>query len=155
MSANIWQKCAKLLEEEFSPRQFNTWLLPLQADIQENTLILLAPNKFVAEWVKKNFFVRIKELILQHGGEEISTVSIAVGTKVANPVLLDKQTTDAPPAPRMQKPADYITSNISKKFDFDNFVEGNSNQFARAASLAVADRPGVYYTTLLSYEGGG
>lgn len=55
MSANVWQKCLGLLEEEYPPQQFNTWLRPLHAKVQDNNLILLAPNRFVVDWVNKHF----------------------------------------------------------------------------------------------------
>ncbi|STX49939.1 chromosome replication initiator DnaA [Legionella busanensis] len=159
MSAIVWQKCAKLLEEEYPPPQFNTWLRPLQAELQENCLILLAPNKFVVDWVKKNFYNRIKELVHQFGGDLISSVSIEVGTKIAQPVTVDKvpvstvstATSKAPP----NKTADYKNSYLNKKFVFDSFVEGNSNQLARAASLQVAERPGDAYNPLFIYGGVG
>ncbi|WP_419419726.1 chromosomal replication initiator protein DnaA [Legionella sp. D16C41] len=159
MSAIVWQKCAKLLEEEYPPPQFNTWLRPLQAELQENCLILLAPNKFVVEWVKKNFYTRIKELVQQFGGDVISSVSIEVGTKVAQPVIVDKVTVSEPSTINSKVPsnktADYKNSYLNKKFVFDSFVEGNSNQLARAASLQVAERPGDAYNPLFIYGGVG
>ena len=56
MSANVWQKCLSLLQEEYPAQQFNTWLRPLQAEGEEDSLVLLAPNRFVVDWVKKHFF---------------------------------------------------------------------------------------------------
>ena len=158
MAATVWPKCAKLLEEEYSAPQFNTWLRPLQVEIQGQTLILLAPNKFVVDWVKKHFYLRIKELILQFGGDQITSVTIEVGTKTASPVVIYKSTSDvAVSAPKSipNKPADYKNSYLNKKFDFDSFVEGKSNQLPRAASLQVAERPGDAYNPLFIYGGVG
>ena len=84
--SSAWHQCAKLLEEEYAPTQFNMWLRPLQAEVRENNLILLAPNKFVVDWVKKNFCTRIKELVLQISGGKLSNVSIEVGTKLIHPI---------------------------------------------------------------------
>lgn len=157
VSADVWPKCAKLLEEEFSPPQFNTWLRPLQAEINGNILVLLAPNKFVVEWVKKNFYNRINELVLQHGGDAFSSVSVEVGTKTAQPVVIDKPAADVViEAPRVvvKKSADK-NSYLNKKFVFESFVEGNSNQLARAASLQVAERPGDAFNPLFIYGGVG
>ncbi|MEI6096658.1 MAG: DnaA N-terminal domain-containing protein, partial [Gammaproteobacteria bacterium] len=61
MSASIWQKCLNLLQEEYPAQQFNTWLRPLQAETQDSTLVLLAPNRFVVDWVRKHFYERISE----------------------------------------------------------------------------------------------
>jgi len=152
-----WNQCKELLQVEFAS-QFYTWIRPLQAEIKDNALILLAPNKFVVEWVKKNFYTRIKELVLQYGGHLVSTVSIEVGTKAAQPVVSDKTMQDKR-APMVQTAikiaADYKSSFLNKKFVFDSFVEGNSNQLARAASLQVAEKPGDAYNPLFIYGGVG
>lgn len=158
MPATVWLKCAKLLEEEFSAPQFNTWLRPLQVEIQGDNLILLAPNKFVVEWVRKHFFTRIKELVVQFGGDLVKTVTVEVGTKTAGTIVVNKTTPDASITSHKiisNKPADYKKSYLNKNFDFDTFVEGKSNQLPRAASLQVAERPGDAYNPLFIYGGVG
>lgn len=85
MSVSLWQRCAKLLEEEYPPLLFNTWLRPLQAKYQDNHLVLLAPNKFIVEWIKQNFFTRIRELVMQLAGDQVSSVTIAIGS--SEPVI--------------------------------------------------------------------
>ncbi|VEG91592.1 chromosomal replication initiator protein DnaA [Legionella spiritensis] len=159
MSANVWQKCLGLLEEEFPPQQFNTWLRPLHAEMQDSSLILLAPNRFVVDWVKKHFYERIKELATQIGGELISSVIIEIGSKTASRTELSAPLADTrnpeKTRPVVKKTADYKNSYLNKKFHFDSFVEGNSNQLARAASLQVAERPGDAYNPLFIYGGVG
>lgn len=154
---NAWAQCAKLLEEEYTPTQFYMWLRPLQAEIKDDHLILYAPNKFVVEWVKKHFYTRIKEVILQIAGEHLSSVSVEVGVKNVQPIsaepVLDTPHKAAPAV--VKKSADYKNSYLNHKFLFDNFVEGNSNQLARAASLQVAERPGDAYNPLFIYGGVG
>ena len=81
MSAAVWQKCLGLLQDEYSAQQFNTWLRPLQAHTDEQRLVLLAPNRFVVDWVKKHFFSRIEELINQFCGDDIKSISIEIGSK--------------------------------------------------------------------------
>lgn len=161
MSANVWQKCLGLLEEEYPPQQFNTWLRPLHAKVQDNNLILLAPNRFVVDWVNKHFFARIRELATQIGGELISAVTIQIGSKPSvQPVAASERQAPADAAAVVakstpKKTADYKNSYLNKKFHFDSFVEGNSNQLARAASLQVAERPGDAYNPLFIYGGVG
>lgn len=166
MSASVWQKCLGLLQDEYSAQQFNTWLRPLQAHTDEQRLILFAPNRFVVDWVKKHFFSRIEELINQLCGDEIKSVSIEIGSKTSdadssssssgsartqvNPSL-NASAVKAPP----KKAVDYKSSHLNKKFVFDSFVEGNSNQLARAASMQVAERPGDAYNPLFIYGGVG
>jgi chromosomal replication initiator protein len=161
VSANIWQKCLGLLQEEYSAQQFNTWLRPLQAETQNSTLVLFAPNRFVVDWVKTHFNSRISELARQLSGNVIDQVTIEVGSKKLIPVAdaplttpLVIETRTAPTS--TQQALDHNkNSYLNKKFVFDSFVEGNSNQLARAASMQVAERPGDAYNPLFIYGGVG
>lgn len=163
MSATVWQKCLSLLQDEYSAQQFNTWLRPLQAHTDDQRFVLLAPNRFVVDWVKKHFFSRIEELINQFCGEEIKSVSIEIGSKAIEPsaasstVVASNSQSNATIASKVaiKKAVDYKTSHLNKKFIFDSFVEGNSNQLARAASMQVAERPGDAYNPLFIYGGVG
>ena len=167
MSAAVWQKCLGLLQDEYSAQQFNTWLRPLQAHTEEQRLVLLAPNRFVVDWVKKHFFSRIEELIKQFSGDEIKSISIEIGSKTS--ISTDSGTTTASAGDNKavtatetlvtkstpKKAVDYKSSHLNKKFLFESFVEGNSNQLARAASMQVAERPGDAYNPLFIYGGVG
>ena len=161
MSATVWQKCLGLLQEEYPAQQFNTWLRPLQAETVDTTLVLLAPNRFVVDWVKKHFYSRIRELVSQFSADAIKLVTIEIGSKVVEPVVSDNSsdipvTTTSPLRNVSKKTADhYKNSYLNKKFIFDSFVEGNSNQLARAASWQVAERPGDAYNPLFIYGGVG
>ena len=165
MPATVWQKCLGLLEEEYPAQQFNTWLRPLQAEFQDRDLVLLAPNRFVVDWVKKHFFERINELIVQIGGDLIASVTLEIGSKVSKaPQVLTESNATIDTSNNIQsaqskvvakKSPDYKNSYLNKKFIFDSFVEGNSNQLARAASLQVAERPGEAYNPLFIYGGVG
>ena len=95
MSATVWQKCLGLLQEEYPAQQFNTWLRPLQAESEDNALVLLAPNRFVVDWVKKHFYSRIKELVSQISADAIKLVSIEIGSKVAQPVVVENKAANA------------------------------------------------------------
>lgn len=160
MSANIWQKCLSLLQEEYPAQQFNTWLRPLQAETQDSTLVLLAPNRFVVDWVKTHFNVRINELVRQLSPDTITQVSIEIGSRaptVAPPAAAAVSTSAGITTTRKSatNTAEYQNNFLNKKFVFDSFVEGNSNQLARAASLQVAERPGDAYNPLFIYGGVG
>lgn len=164
VTATVWQKCLALLQEEYPAQQFNTWLRPLQSEEVEHTLILLAPNRFVVDWVKKNFYSRILELVIQMSAGELKIVTIEVGTKSSPPSSVNNTassseiTINAAPAIKTssKKVADhYKNSYLNKKFVFDSFVEGNSNQLAKAASLQVGERPGDAYNPLFIYGGVG
>ncbi|KTC80889.1 chromosomal replication initiator protein DnaA [Legionella cherrii] len=168
MSASVWQKCLGLLQDEYSAQQFNTWLRPLQAHTDEQRFILFAPNRFVVDWVKKHFFSRIEELIKQFCGDEIKSISIEIGSKASSTdsdssssgsfssEVKTSAPTNSPEIKAVPKKAvDYKSSHLNKKFVFESFVEGNSNQLARAASMQVAERPGDAYNPLFIYGGVG
>jgi chromosomal replication initiator protein len=164
VSVAVWQKCLGLLQDEYSAQQFNTWLRPLQAHTEEQRLILFAPNRFVVDWVKKHFFLRIEELIKQFSSGEIKFISIEIGSKDSDSngsdsVTVSDKTTSAVievvAKNTSKKSVDYKSSHLNKKFLFESFVEGNSNQLARAASMQVAERPGDAYNPLFIYGGVG
>ncbi|PJD93469.1 MAG: chromosomal replication initiator protein DnaA [Legionella sp.] len=165
MSVTVWQKCLGLLQEEYPAQQFNTWLRPLQARVEDQRFVLLAPNRFVVDWVKKHFYSRIEELIQQFCGADIQSISIEIGSKASEAPAAELAKDGGSESASAQvssqakilskKAVDYKTSHLNKKFIFESFVEGNSNQLARAASMQVAERPGDAYNPLFIYGGVG
>lgn len=158
MSFEVWQQCLGLLKEEYPPQQFNTWLASLQVEMQESHLVLLAPNRFVSEWVEKHFFQRIKELVAQIGADSISLVSICVGNKtpaVTDTAPLNSKNDPAIKSLPKQVVDHYKTSYLNRNSIFPTFVVGKSNELAQAASLQVAERPGDAYNPLFIYGGVG
>lgn len=160
MSLELWQKCLGQLEGEYPSQQFNTWLKPLQVESRDDSLVLLAPNRFVVDWVKKNFFNRINELILQ-SDNDYSKVVLEIGSKKAPrenqtaPTSIS-HTKEARVEPVINnKTSDSKKSYLNRNFVFDNFVEGNSNQLARAAAQQVAENPGSAYNPVFIYGGVG
>jgi chromosomal replication initiator protein len=159
VSSPLWEKCLTHLEGDLSAQQLNTWLRPLQAIETNNSLRLLAPNPYVQAWVQEQLETQINGLIqsLSHGA--IETVDIEVGTNVSDSA--ERKTTPTKTHNDHQKsdrrkaePA--IGSPINPLFNFDSYVEGKSNQIARAASLHVAEAPGTSgYNPLFLYGGTG
>ncbi len=96
MPVELWQKCLGYLQEEFPSQQYNTWIRPLRAEPGEQSqLKLVAPNRFVMDWVSDKYLGRIKELILEIDGERVSEVVLEVGginrRPVAHPVAFDRR----------------------------------------------------------------
>jgi chromosomal replication initiator protein len=157
----IWDKCLSYLRDELPSQKFNTWLRPLQADLQKNTLTLLAPNQFVLDWVNEHFLVKIMETLRELSDGEPPVVKLKIGTKVD--VSGDEGTGSGghsvSRAPQViatpQKVYSPHQSNLNPSFRFDNFVEGKSNQLARAAAQQVAENPGQAYNPLFIYGGVG
>ncbi|MBE0438372.1 MAG: chromosomal replication initiator protein DnaA [Gammaproteobacteria bacterium] len=159
MSSPLWEKCLSHLEGELSAQQLNTWLRPLQAIQTTNRLRLLAPNAYVQAWVEEQLETKINTLISALSDGAIQTVEIEVGSHNVKPKSTSnnrsaQQASSSAKVDRRAAPA--AGSPINPLFTFDAFVEGKSNQIARAASLHVAEAPGTSgYNPLFLYGGTG
>jgi chromosomal replication initiator protein len=158
----LWNRCLRVLEGELPEQQFNTWVRPLQAVEREGELKLLAPNRYVIEWLGQNLLPRIKELILAFAEGLAPEVALDVGTRAGVIVqvppagLRDDAAAAAGAAARARKLAPVVLgSRINAEFTFDSFVEGKSNQLAKAAAVQVAGNPGRAYNPLFIYGGVG
>lgn len=158
MSASLWEKCLHSLESEFPSQQFNTWIRPLQAEFADGKLVLLAPNRFVLDWIVERFLTRINELVKKYSENQPPPVLLEIGSKQGEKQKVEPTKTAHS---SVNKAAfSYIDntiyqSNLNQNFNFDNFVEGKSNQLAKAASLQVAENPAVAYNPLYLYGGVG
>jgi chromosomal replication initiator protein len=143
----VWPKCLEQLEAELPSQQFNTWIRPLHAMLDGETLVLLAPNRFVMEWVNEHFRERIAEVAARTGGLRVGGVRVEVGSQAGVASITERRTE---PTRRVVAPG-----RLRADFTFDNHVEGKSNQLARAAARQVGENPGVAYNPLFIYGGVG
>ncbi|MEJ2603908.1 MAG: chromosomal replication initiator protein DnaA [Gammaproteobacteria bacterium] len=143
----LWNRCVSQLRSELPEQQFNTWIRPLQAVEQGDVLRLLAPNQFVVQWLRQHFLERISEVVTTADAD--TTVIIEVGSREAPPAAATVKTPTAQPRPSP------IDSRLNPEFTFENFVEGKSNQLARAAASQVGENPGRAYNPLFIYGGVG
>ncbi|CAN5267572.1 chromosomal replication initiator protein DnaA [soil metagenome] len=149
MQASLWNSCARQLENELTEQQFNTWIRPLQAVEEGEVLHLLAPNRFVVDWLQEHFYDRIIELVSAASGEDAEIV-LQVGSRAAA-----RAEPSATPTPRRAPALPSLGSRLNPGFTFENFVAGKSNQLARAAATQVASNPGKAYNPLFIYGGVG
>jgi len=142
MAQNNWQTCLKHLERELPAEDMNTWIRPLQLKSKKGRSILLAPNEYVRDYISLNHLERIRD-IFEHLGESRSSVSVQVSVNKG-------------PAPsmRMEK-GSVVATRLDKRYRFNNFVQGKSNELAYAAAQQVAKKPGLAYNPLLLYGGTG
>ena len=152
MSQPIWDQCFLQLESNLSAQQFSTWIRPLQVVFRNGDIYLLAPNQFVRDWVSEHFLTQI-ETILNSLSDNPPLISVQIGSE---------NTTDNREASRPDFNSSLAApvkpkrnSTLNPNFTFENFVEGNSNQLARAASMQVALNPGESYNPMLIYGGVG
>ena len=160
VSKTMWSNCLQRLEQELSDQQLNTWIRPLQILEENNQIKLLAPNRFVQDWVKKNFQNKIQTILSELDPHQTTQLFIEIGSQNKNndkPVAVSN-------APKTEsfissiKPKannSIVEHNLNPLFTFDNFVEGKSNQLAKAASMQVAENPGSAYNPLFFYGGVG
>jgi chromosomal replication initiator protein len=144
--ASLWHQCLNHLEEELPEQQFNTWIRPLQANNNDQELVLLAPNRFVLDWVRQKYYERITQLAQRVTGNNIS-VSIEIGTSGA----LSSETAAEDESER----SPYAPGRLNPEFTFSSHVEGKSNQLARAAAIQIGENPGKAYNPLFIYGGVG
>ncbi len=158
--AGIWQHCLTRLEDELSSQQFNTWIRPLQVMEDNNQLRLLAPNRFVLDWVNTRLLDRI-EAILQEIGDSNTRhdVVLEIGGSSPTPNRVNQQPpANTPPRRnnnRNRNKGVTHSSGLNANATFDNFIEGKSNQLARAASFQIGENPGGAYNPLFIYGGVG
>ncbi|WP_290681283.1 chromosomal replication initiator protein DnaA [Halothiobacillus sp. 15-55-196] len=174
ITSELWQQCIDRLSEDLTVQQINMWIRPLQAELKtENHLILWAPNRFVMDMVAQQYKSKILEqaqILLERPdlqlGLQVGSVPSEQPVDVPSAATLSSNSGTSPSgdAARVEQPVDLaesdtgskeFVSHINKKFNFDNFVEGKSNQLARAASQQVAQNPGVGYNPLFIYGGVG
>ncbi|MGO2131675.1 MAG: chromosomal replication initiator protein DnaA [Halomonas sp.] len=199
MSIVLWQQCLETLQDELSSQHFNTWIRPLQAEEEEGTnqLRLLAPNRFVRDWVCDKYVQRITELMRDLSSGQPPKLVLLVGSRRAaaspapKPRELGQPVSASPQHPSIhtsatrdesrrdrdagrtgsesggsefQRPPERQVqvegsikhnSGLNPNFTFDTFVEGKSNQLAKAASRQVSENPGGAYNPLFLYGGVG
>jgi chromosomal replication initiator protein len=149
---SIWQSCLEQLEGELPPQQFNTWIRPLQAIEDSESIRLLAPNRFVLEWINHQYLERIQELVGKLVSGRECLLRLEVGSQPA-PAAHSGRPAAEVRAP--ERPGRRYSNNLSATFRFDSFVEGKSNQLARAAAVQAAENPGSAYNPLFICGGVG
>jgi chromosomal replication initiator protein len=153
MNESAWANCLERLEAELSPQQFNTWIRPLHFVGTAQGCQLLAPNHFVRDWVADNFAERINEVLLELTGGQMALQAVDVGSRPESTPPPREIPATAPRSAPTSSPRP--PSGVRPEFSFDTFVEGKSNQLARAACFQVATNPGEAYNPLFLYGGVG
>jgi chromosomal replication initiator protein len=177
----FWPICLSRFEQELSTQQFNTWIKPLQLEVSDNAIRLLAPNKFVQQWVKERFLAKIEtiaaELLPSNTLIELAICEKSSAKKLADSKLnknpaqnhnnalaakpksadLDetKASADAATKTSASRRTGERASGLNPSFNFNNYVTGRANQLARAAAMQVAENPGQAYNPLFIYGGVG
>lgn len=150
---DIWENALTIIKGELTEVSFNTWIksiVPLK--IEEDSFYLCVPNDFT----KGILSSRYKDLIinaLKLITSKRYNVEFIVSTEEV--VDLEKSSSNNIPIKSNIIPSDELSAMLNPKYTFNSFVIGNSNRFAHAASLAVAEAPAKAYNPLFIYGGVG
>ena len=150
----LWNKILEIIKEELSPQAYNSWFSQTKVDKYDgNKLVISAPGDFCKDWLEKHYTGFIKDIFK-------STLGSDDNLKIEFRTADQKFSTSSRPAPKKKtKKEDTFFKNtrllLNPKYTFDDFVVGNSNRFAHAACLAVAQSPAKAYNPLFIYGGVG
>jgi len=149
---SFWRLCLTQFEKELPPQQFTTWIKPLQIRTDGEGLTLVAPNRFVQQWIRDRFLARIEQLAREHLQRPVA-VRLALAER--DTAAVGPNPTPAVIAAGPAKPSSREISRLNPAFTFETFVTGKANDLARAAAMQVAERPGSAYNPLFIYGGVG
>ncbi len=148
--SSIWNTCLSKLENEIPSTDFSTWIRPLQAVEKGDTLKLLAPNRFIIDHVKQHFISKIEDAVYEFSNGTL-ILQFEIGSKKTTPLVQPKQQQRQATAREKPKRSTFL----NKAFTFESFVEGKSNQLAKAASIQVSQNIGKSYNPLFIYGSSG
>lgn len=168
---NIWQKAVSLLRTEVNEQVFNLWLSNISFITSDDASITLGvANKYYEKWIREKYISLLKNTVQQSAGKPLEIIFKIVDSAVANECplpVLKKETSPEKDSPvgwlrsvfssNKTNPENKIADNVglNKNYTFDNFVVGQSNRFAHAASLAVSEKLSRAYNPLFLYGGVG
>src|SRR6266481_4933912 len=170
MVNGVWQKTADRMRESLGQVGYETWITPLNfIDLHGRTAIIEAPNRFFRDWVKDRYLQLMQQVLSTEVGESVE-ISLTVredGSRGKTSNASDSRNSNDQPFKAVAKGTVSASSRanqaersplhpeLNPRFTFAEFVVGSSNQFAHAAALAVAERPGEKYNPLFIYGGVG
>jgi len=172
--SDFWSACLNRFEKELPTQQYNTWIKTLRLESDSDSpdadsalaptqLRLIAPNRFVLQWVRERYLDQIQTLSKQYFPEPVS-ISLALGENTQLPGKAPVVIHPSPAAPRSAHAealasrvddSAYEKSRLNPGFTFDTLVTGRANDLARAAAQQVALNPGISYNPLFIYGGVG
>lgn len=163
MSRAFWDECIAQLQTRIPSDKFTMWIAPLQFfDVIDNEMILYAPNDVVLRTVNDFYMENIRDVVNNLWDGMAPAISLQVGTNEYNEIAV-RGVVEAADAPKraavvMPKTSDAgpsRSSNLNPDYTFETYVEGKSNQLAKAAAQSVSNNPGDTYNPLFLYGGVG
>ncbi|UUM11470.1 chromosomal replication initiator protein DnaA [Clostridiaceae bacterium HFYG-1003] len=159
----IWQDVLKIIEDEImAPVSFKTWFLPIRPEkIADRKLTLSVPNKMIREIIEQKYMDLLKNSVAHITRQDLA-IDIIIGDLPDSELSVEEKKSKEEARPQKPTAANANgngngsdAGNLNPKYTFETFVIGNSNRFAHAACLAVADSPNETYNPLFIYGGVG
>ncbi len=161
----VWQECMKIIHGRVNNLSYKTWFEPVvPVSLSNHSLVLKVPSQFFHDWLEEHYSTVVNESVKVVVGEN-ARVEYTISDEDINETepLFYRPAQPGRPGPQSlpatsqrfsAKPA--FESNLNPRYTFDNFIKGDSNQFARAAAYAVANNPaGTSFNPLVVYGGVG
>jgi chromosomal replication initiator protein len=153
----IWKDCLKAIKENVTLMTFNTWFLPIKPidiDIEKSILKVQLPSQFFWEWIDEHYNTLINKTIHEVLGPNAKLAYIISSEQdIEEPLQVQVKHADLQ-TPTDAKPS--FETNLNPRYNFDNFIKGESNQLARAAAVAISENPGgTSFNPLFVYGGVG
>ena len=134
VGSSLWSRCVRALEDELPEKHFNTWVRPLQAVESSGALKLLAPNRFAVDWVNAHLLSRLGEMVRGFVEGDAPIVTVEVGSRPTETTRIGEVENLTPARPKRSEGI-VVGVRLNTDFTFDGFVEGKSNQLAKAAAV--------------------
>jgi chromosomal replication initiator protein len=149
--AELWQEALAHLKDQLGKQNYETWIQPIVFVSRDKSCVYLnVPNKFFRDWLTEHYLTRLEEVLSKTAQQKL-TVSLDVKQEPQIKIIAEKNVGKD----EREREKRRRTSNLIPRYTFENFVIGASNQFAHAASMAVANQPGDHYNPLFIYGGVG
>ncbi len=154
----VWKECLTLIKKAIPNITYNTWFLPIKPyELENDTLKILVPNNYFVEWIEEHYNTLINNTVSKVLGKEGKLVYIINDSEEdiaddINPL----PTSTEPKKIEKDVPVNNFNTNLSPRYQFDNYVKGEANELARAAAIAISDNPGeTSFNPLFIYGGVG
>ncbi|MBK6594524.1 MAG: chromosomal replication initiator protein DnaA [Burkholderiales bacterium] len=159
---SLWQSCVDQLAQELPEQQFNTWIKPLIAQVEEDfsKVTIYIANRFKLDWVRAQYSGRIAQMLEKMYGQPVQielaiTPRETIVRKVVISPIVEMVSAEESVAAGEPTPSGLPKNRLNSSLTFENLVEGTANRMARAAAMHVATIPGHLYNPLFIYGGVG
>ncbi len=153
----IWKECLSIIKDNIPFIAYNTWFLPIRPlSLVGTKLKIQVPNSFFIEWIEEHYNTLISKTIKQVIGNDAELVYVIYDDGELFPPITETIEEEKPKRKTESLPEKEFDSYLNPRYNFDNFIKGESNQLARAAAIAIAKNPGeTSFNPLFVYGGVG